>query len=232
LEAAHHVRHALVAFFDREFIALLNQHPLFRDTPVSLGNVHLASTLIRVEFDLRTHDTALAATPLTLSFEQRAAWIIAGVDDPGWTTDLSPDRTRLLAAALLGLYKMAGADLVREHVQSLFPENTRFDFRQNDLLVWPTPDFTTQATYRLTDDGPLTPTYTADSSTQGAPLPTLAPEELLFRKVPLPRTAWIALWQSATTQEATTDLPSVHVLPPPRPASPAPLFEVARATSP
>jgi hypothetical protein len=242
LESAHHVHHALVAFFEREFIALLNQHPLFKDTPVTLGPVHLASTLIRVEFDLKMSDAALSATPLTLSFEQRAAWVIAGVDEPGWTTDLSPDRAQLLAAALLGLYKMAGADIVREHVASLFPADTKFDFRRNDLVVWPTPDFTVEATYPITDDRPLTPHYT-DGARTAVALPTLQPHDILFRKVPLPRTAWIQLWQSRPNVATTTPLPSVQptapfptitVLPPraTEPLVTQPLFEVARATSP
>jgi hypothetical protein len=37
LRAAHHVEEALIAFFNRDFLALLNRHPLFADSPIELG---------------------------------------------------------------------------------------------------------------------------------------------------------------------------------------------------
>jgi hypothetical protein len=200
LEAAHHVRHALAAFFDREFIALLNQHPLFSATPIVLGNVHLAATMIRVELDQRMTEAALSATPLILSFEQRAGWIIAGVDAAGWSADVACEQGRLLSAALLGLYKMAGADIVREQVQALFPEGTRFDFRRDDLVVWPTADFGVEAAYDLsTVDDAMTPRFA--TAMEGTSLPTLRPEQVLFRRVAVEREGWRELWEATARAE-------------------------------
>jgi hypothetical protein len=203
LEAAHHVEHALHDFVNREFLALLNRHSLFNDAPIALGRITLATTLIRVELLIPS-----STDPLILSFEQRAHWIIAAVDAAGFLDDLTPDQSRLFAAALAGLYKLAGADLVQEHVRSLFPPDTRFDFRKNDLVVWPTADFTVEATYDLTADTTIVPAFT--TGPREIRLPTLRPDQLLFRRVQLPRDAWIRLWDCSPEQLAT---PPVTVLP-------------------
>jgi hypothetical protein len=225
LHAAHHVEHALTAFFEREFIALLNRHPLFRESPIRLGSVHLAATVIRVEFHVAATDATVSTSPLTLSFEQRAAWILAGVDRAGWVADLTAAQSRHLSAALLGLYKLAGADLIREHVASVFPDGARFEFRRNDLIVWPTADFLVEATYDLSADGPLVPRYSAGTPDVG--LPTLAPCDILFNRIPLPRDGWIGLWDSDVS--GGPPLPALRVLPPGE-ARVTPILEVARAT--
>jgi len=203
LEAAHHVELALVAFFEREFLAQLNRHPLFRDTPISLGHVRLGVTTIRADF-------LLDRQTLALSFEQRAGWIIARIEQPGWAASLSDAQARQFEAALGGLYKLAGVDLIHEHLQSLFPDGARFDFRNNDLLVWPAPDFSVQAVYHLTtDDRPLAPHF---STTNYRALPALRPHRIFFRQTPFPRAAWVALWEP-TAQVGPALLPDVVVMP-------------------
>jgi hypothetical protein len=208
LDAAHHVEAALVAFFTREFLAQLNRHPLFRQTPVSLGHVHLATTLIRVEFNLGSGETGLT-TPMVLAFEQRAAWILGRIEQPGWITDLAEPQSRQLAAALLGLYKLSGVDLIHEQVESLLSEGARFDFRRNDLIVWPAADFAAEVTYDLTTtDGPLVPYYV--TAAPDIRLPALEVAQVLFRQVAVPRSAWIELWES---DAADVSLSAIQVLP-------------------
>jgi hypothetical protein len=220
LEALHHVETALAAFFTREFLAQLNRHPLFEKTLVTLGHVHLATTLIRIELLLSSQE------PLVISFEQRAAWVLAGIDKPGWTSDLTAAQLQQLAAALLGLYKLAGVDLIAEQVQSLLPDGSHFDFRKNDLIVWPTADYMIEAAYDLTADGPLVPGFIISKS--GVALPTFRSEQLLFRRVTVPRDGWIRLWEADATDAS---LPRIQVLPRSEIASPAPepMVMLARA---
>jgi hypothetical protein len=202
LRAAHHVEEALVAFFDREFLALLNRHPLFASSPVTLGHIHLASTLIRVELN-----AGEGASPLVIGFEQRAGWILAGVEHAGWAAELSAERSRQLGAALIGLYKLAGADMVREQVESQLPAGTRFDLRRNDLVVWPDGDFAVEIAYDLAGDGPALTARGGDAAA-----PPLAWEQVLFRKVDLRRDTWNLLWDRAAG-DADVRLPQVRVLP-------------------
>jgi hypothetical protein len=203
LDAAHHVEAALVAFFTREFLAQLNRHPLFRQAPVALGHVHLATTLIRVELKRES------SQPLVLAFEQRAGWIIAAIEEMGWAAQLPAAQSRQLAAALLGLYKLAGVDLIHEQLQALFPAGSRFDFRRNDLIVWPDAGFAMEGAYDLTADGRLTPRF-AEPGVAGE-LPALRPEQVLFRKAQVPREGWIELWETDAGGAALAD---VEVFPP------------------
>jgi hypothetical protein len=212
IHAAHHVEHSLAAFFNREFIALLNRHPLFHDAPIALGKIHLATTLIRVELHM-TQSAGMAqangacVTPLVLSFEQRAGWILAGVDQRGWSAGLADAQSRQFSGALLGLYKLSGVDIVREQVLSLFgAREARFDFRRNDLIVWPHPDFSVEGIYDLSTDGAIEPRFT--TSPQDVRLPALSAEQILFRGAPVAREGWIKLWES----QAETPLPGMRVL--------------------
>jgi hypothetical protein len=218
-EALHHVEAALATFLEREFLALLNRHPLFLKTPISPGHIHLATTRILVE--LRC--PALAPTPLLISFEQRAHWIVAAVERVGWTGELLAEPLRQFSAALLGLYKLSGVDFVAEQLQSLFPHGARFDFHKNDLIVWPPRDFSTRAVYDLTQDGPLSPRPSAGGGAVDAP--ALRREEVFFRLVSVPRRAWVGLWESDADPAS---LPQVRVLPArPQAATPPAVVELA-----
>jgi hypothetical protein len=195
LQAAHHVEEALAAFFNREFLALLNSHPLFQDRPVALGKIHLAATQIHVELHLAHHD----GEPLLLSFEQRVGWIIAGVEQRGWSAALAEAPARQFAGALLGLYKLSGIDIVREQVRSLFGNyDVHFDFRRNDLIVWPLADFSVEAVYDLSAEGPIAPKFT--TAPQDVRLPALNSQQILFRHSPVQRQEWIRLWEAHATQ--------------------------------
>jgi hypothetical protein len=205
LQAAHHVEESLQAFFNREFIALVNRHPLFQHTPIALGAIHLAVTQIHVELQLAQQ----AAEPLVLSFEQRAGWIIAGIDQPGWTAQLSGAPARQFSSALLGLYKLCGIDIVREQIRALFSSSeTRFDFRKNDLIVWPTADFSVEAAYDLSAEGVIHPRFTTPP--QDIRLPALTAGQILFRNSSVPRESWIRLWES---QGENDPAPGINVSP-------------------
>jgi hypothetical protein len=187
-------------------LAQLNRHPLFRQTPLTLGHVHLATTLIRVELNLDSSP----AGPLVLAFEQRAGWIIAAIEEMGWTSGLAAAQSRQLAAALLGLYKLAGVDLIHEQLQSLFPAGSRFDFRRNDLIVWPDAEFLVEGAYDLTADGLLVPRF-AEAGAMATELPVLRREQVLFRQVQVPREGWIGLWETDAGDALLSD---VEVFPP------------------
>ena len=195
LQAAHHVKESLEAFFNREFIALVNRHPLFQESPIALGSIHLTVTQIHVELRLADRD----AEPLILSFEHRAGWIIAGVDQRGWTNDLAEDPARQFAGALGGLFKLSGIDIVREQVRSLFPNHEiRFDFRGNDLIVWPGRDFAVEAIYDLSTPGPIAPRFT--TIPKEIRLPTINLNQFLFRYTSIERNQWIRLWEAPASQ--------------------------------
>jgi hypothetical protein len=218
LHALEHVREEVEAFIGREFLALLNRHPLFAQTPVRLRQVRLAATTIRVELELADGGGGNGSTAegvMTVRFEQRSGWVLAGVDAEGFAADLPARQRELLAAALLGLYKMAGVDVVEEHVRArLMLRDLRFDLRKDKLVVWPAGDFSAEAVYDF--DLPSEVGMVAEYQTGEAgrvPLPELRREQLLLSYVPLPRFAWAGLWEGRSEASGgPVMLPKVRVL--------------------
>jgi hypothetical protein len=151
---------------------------------------------------------------MTIRLEQRALWIVAGIDAGGFLPNLSAARRELFAAGLLGLYKMAGVDLVEEQVRArLAPGDVRFDLRKNLLVVWPVEDFSVETAYDLS--APEALVARGVSPRDGAfALPPLRRELVLLGMTPLPREAWTRLWDGSASR--TAGLPRVEVLPPVR----------------
>jgi hypothetical protein len=222
LHALEHVRHAIEAFVGREFVALLNRQAAFSESPVVLRGVRLATTTILIDLAMKSapggngSDGAAAGDGgvMTIRLEQRALWIVAGIDAGGFLPNLSAARRELFAAGLLGLYKMAGVDLVEEQVRArLAPGDVRFDLRKNLLVVWPVEDFSVETAYDLS--APEALVARGVSPRDGAfALPPLRRELVLLGMTPLPREAWTRLWDGSASR--TAGLPRVEVLPPVR----------------
>ena len=231
MECLEHVREAVVHFLRREAVALLDQHPAWRGTPVSVGAVRLGATRIDVELKC----PGAGAEPAWVSFEQWSGRIVAGVSRAGWTGELPRERADSLVAALVGLYRMAGVDLVREQVDSLFgPLPVHWDVRGEHLVVWPDDHFAAEAKYDL-GPGPLVPQADGEdgTSTNGdavataapAGLPVLEGRKLLLPLAPVEWDAWVRAWEPASSDGAGSDgsngsspdgvntLPPIRVLP-------------------
>ncbi|MDB5330294.1 MAG: hypothetical protein JWP03_1445 [Phycisphaerales bacterium] len=180
--AADHVREAVSRFVEREFIVLLNGHPAWRDTPLSAGLILLGPTHVAAEIFC----PALGPGPAIIRFEQRSGWILAGSDPTAWTAGISPEKSRLLSAALLGLYKIAGVDIVREEVQRVFgPQAIAFDLTPGQLTLWRGGNFDEPITVALTADAP-------DGSI------SLQAREVLLRSTSVTWNEWVATWEPSS----------------------------------
>jgi hypothetical protein len=211
LEALDHVAESVQNFIEREFVALVNQHPAWRATPVSLGGMKLGATTIAIE--LQCPD--VAATPARIVLEQRGGWIVAGIDEAGWAGELSGARRELLAVALAGLYKMCAVDFVREQVDAAFaPAAVRYDFRGKDMAVRRADRPEVEALYELRPDK-LVPRF--KEGTPRGDLPVLEAKEVVFRRAGIDWAAWVRTWQPAADSavpSADDVLPAgVRVLP-------------------
>ena len=233
LHSLEHVREEVAAFVRREFLALLNRHPRFVETPVALRAVRLAATTIRIDLEMRiagggngASNGSAAGGIMTIRFEQRSGWVLAGVDAEGFAADLPADRREVFAAALLGLYKLAGVDVVEENVRArLMLKDVRFDLRRDQLVVWPGGDFSAEAVYDfdLPSEQTMAPEYRTPAAGR-VPLPELRREQLVLRYVPLPRQAWAGLWEGKSEASGgVMMLPRVRVL-----AERSPAAEAAR----
>jgi hypothetical protein len=198
-EHAEHLHEDVTAFFERELVNLLNQHPAWADTPMAVGKVQLATARIRVELRCEAladkHDE-----PAVLIFDQRDGFVIATIRRAAWISDLPQTKAELLRVALLGVYKLAAVDLVTEHVlRQLAPEAARFDIRHRRLIAWPDDAFVHETTYDL-----------SDTTSEFA-------RRLLLRCVDVPWRQWKRVWEAQTASEiieATGQIaPELEVLP-------------------
>ncbi len=125
------VAQAVRQFLTRDFIALLAQHPAWQGESPAVGKIDLATNRIRVELV----NPRYADAPVTLEFEYRADWLLAGFDKFGWFRHLTPQQLRPLHNALVTLYKLAGVDIVREQFQAILPASAALDLRPQGLAV-------------------------------------------------------------------------------------------------
>ena len=80
----------------------------------------------------------LAETDLHVALEAESGWLVAGITDPGWIDRLLVHQRQMLVTALMGLYKSAGVDLVREQIEDQFGSPMPwYDVSPAGLILWP-----------------------------------------------------------------------------------------------
>ncbi len=209
--ALHHLSTNVRHFFEREFLALLNSSTFWRESPLTLGAVELWANRIRAE----VFCPALGAAPVWLMFEERSGWLLAGVTGPGWIPRASAEQRGALATALAGLYKLAGADLVRQQVEALLPPGVScYDVVDEGLWVSHGSDFDAEAVYPLDgEDDAIVARVTA--GTFPDPLPPLPKVPLLFDRAEVPWDWWVAAWEGDRAGKPHPPLPvaGLRVLP-------------------
>ena len=192
-------------FIERDFVALLNQHPAWAGTPIELGEMTLAATRIRAS--LRCPALGEGAR---VSFEQWGGWIVARIDAPGWLAGLDEGRFNTLSWALLGLYKLAGVDLVREHVEGLLGQRSaQLEVRRNELVVWPGGAAGEEVVYDLREEL-MRPQVRSGGN--GIDLPALEARQVLMRYIEVEWSAWVRVWEAGDGVMIGT-LQGVRVLP-------------------
>jgi hypothetical protein len=190
----HSVEEEVRHFIDRDFLALLLQSRSMGGIPLALGEVVPGAKRFLIEL-VRP---GRVGPGFWLSFEEHSGWLIAGVVDPGWLFDLPSRQRDAFALALLGLYKMAGVDLVREPiVEALGPDAPSYDFREEGLVVWPDDASSTEILYLLRPEPGVPPLVTINDSGEPAIAnpPQLDTARLLFANVEVTWKSWIGVWE-------------------------------------
>jgi hypothetical protein len=186
--ALHHVEESVAHFIERELVALLRRSKSWSGLTVDLGHIRLATNRILVELECR----ALGEKPLVFSFDHQDGWLLAGVLEPGWLVQLNPDQRQTLAAALAGVYKMAGVHLTREQIAAALPPTTfAYNLTADGLLVWTDANASHDVTYDLNAGPELSP-----KPLQGAlpaEMPTPDVTRLLLSNVSLTWEHWVRI---------------------------------------
>ena len=117
--------------------------------------------------------------------------------------------------AVAGLYKLAGAHLVRQQIEAAFPwPQVAYDIDQNYLVVWPSPDYACEARYDLEQPGRLLVPQCPEPELRTR-LPVLDRAEVIFEQHALRWEQWRACWDQLQRNplEVPPLLPEVPLLP-------------------
>ena len=211
--ALHEVEQTLRRLVTRELVMLVDLSPEWNGHRLTVGQVVLACNRIRLELIHLDH----VADPVWLEWEYHARWLVAGVHRPGWLDRLTQDQRQTLAAALVGLYKLAGIDLVREQLRAnLPPEAVAYDLTPRALVLWLNHRHGKAILYDLEDlRGQLRP-RNPDGS-YAPDWPVLEASRLIFAQVPVTWRQWVEGWNSdqAGQLPLTLSAAGVRLLPEP-----------------
>lgn len=212
LHVLEHVELAIRRYVEREMLALLAENRSWKGLHVEVDDIHLASSRVRVLLGC----SQLGSEPLEIVFERQAAWLVAGIAKPGWLTQLSADNRQLLANALAGLYKLAGADLIRQQIEALLPlPGCVHKITERGLVLSPDAACEVEVTYDLEEGETLHPCFSSESS---CPAPALIRSDLVFSAQPIAWQAWVAAWEAVCDGDSDPKpLISMRLLPAPTP---------------
>jgi hypothetical protein len=214
--AARTLRHSLdeVAqtlrrLIERELVKLLQESTRWKGDSLRVGRIVLTPTRIGIELV-----QVSAVDPVRLEWEDQAGWLVACIREPGWLKALGEESRQAVTTALAGLYKLAGIDLVQEHVRENLPAGSTFLLTPRDLVVGTGPHHEPAVTYDLTRlRGPLRPRTLAGKPAPDWPV--LDPGRVIFARVPLSWQQWVESWQGTPDGKTPKTLltASVKLLP-------------------
>ncbi len=197
-EGLHHVEEAIAKFVDRQLVSMLVEVDAFRATDVALSRIEIGSNRVQMTIVC----PSVGSAPATIRFELQSGWIVGGLAEPGWITQLDAAQRRIFEIALAGFYKLSGVDILREQLSAaLKPDDAPtppYDIADEGLVVWPGDGFETEAIYDL-EATKLTPVV------RGAPyagqLFDLGGRHALFGREPLYWSVWATTWQQIARGE-------------------------------
>ncbi|MBL8786090.1 MAG: hypothetical protein JNJ59_14415, partial [Deltaproteobacteria bacterium] len=215
-EELHHIEEAVERFVERELEPLLSYSGRFPEAH-AIDVLEVRLTPQRIALDI---GCAPLGAPMTLTFDERAGLLVAGVLTMGFSATLDHERRAALDEALQGLYRLAGVDLVREDIEAHLPGapgEATYHITARGMSVF-LAGFRTEIFYRLKSRAAvLEPVVTGEGALSAKPIPSAS-----IRLKERPRT-WLG-WVSSWGEPKAVD----HSSPPPGESSPA---EVARASS-
>jgi hypothetical protein len=188
LKLHHELDHAaeeIRRLVERDFLAQLEYSTAWQGKSLRVGEVKLGAK--RISFTL-----SAALWPernVEIAFREQQGWLLAQVTDRGWLAFLSAEQIRAFEAALAGLYKLAGVDLVAEQLDRLWPpEELRHRVESSGVRVW-SPAWAGKVLYPTSDEEVIVPEPPL------AGLPTLPAPKLFFSRLPITWHQWVVAWE-------------------------------------
>ncbi len=201
-ERLHHVEHSIKIFVEREWIALLQELPDWRQVPLRVDVVRLATNEIVV--DIVRDDGP--REPLRLIIADLGGWLLARVTAVGWSEHLPAGQKESMFAAFQGAFRYCGIDLVWHDLikgLGLSVEPIWYDFNRDGALIWTNRQFDSNVQYKLRDMGAtltLSPHPKFVTEPRQEDLSTI-----VFSHSPITWESWVQSWE-AFDKTPTTEL--------------------------
>ena len=201
--AISHTELTIRRWFTREFLELLNQSKAWPEPQIIIDEIRLSTN--SVQFTLGSSDPA--EEPLEMVFEAESGRLLADISSPSWIGRLSPERRRVLTAAVVGLYKSAGVELVRGQIareilgagpDASAPSDVPcYEVTPEGLLIWPDDGTDVEIFYDLREEP-----WIAPESINGLArrrMPTIERRRIVFSEATVAWTAWVEAWNGGVS---------------------------------
>ena len=210
LHALNDVEIALRRYVEREFLELFAESRCWQAPAVTLVDVQTGVGGVR----LAVGCPGIAQSNLHIALDVESGWLVAGVTDAGWSDRLLPHQRHVLTTALLGLYKTAGVDLVRQQIENQFtPPTPWYTITAEGLVLWPEPSEDVEVLYDLHESAWIAPQSIRGLARRS--LPTVTRQQLVFAEVLLAWDDWVMAWNqdSVDWNHSRESVVPVKVLP-------------------
>jgi hypothetical protein len=208
-EALHHIKESIRHFVERELLMLLEESKAWGTPRLHVGALQTACNRVRVELCC----PELGEETVWVAFEEHSGWLVVAVTQRGWLERLSEGQRAAFAVALAGLYKKAGAALVRQQVEACLSAVGMSSYRvaSPGLILWPDGDFSREVVCPLVRTLPAK----GDPAPRAEDLPGLSADELLYSRAPITWSDWVAAWSAdqAGQLPSLAVMEKVHLLP-------------------
>ena len=186
-----HAERDLRQFVERDFIRLLEYCPVWQDSGLRLAEVKIACNSILISLDSDTID----GPPLKLLFQEQSFWIVVTVAERDLLRNVTSEQLHSFDTALLGFYRKAGVDIVREQVERNLVGNYPYDVCAAGLVIWPEVQFEREVTVDLHRPHQVRPMPSPLAVTFG--ISPASAENVLFSKSETNWYEWGRLWDVA-----------------------------------
>jgi hypothetical protein len=209
LHSFEHIEILVRRYVERDFLALFNQSRHFNDLTlsregeapgitaagISLQAIQLGTNRLRLIFS-----TLLTEQPLlAIDFAIQSGWLLGSAMPLQSESDCDE-----LSTAILGLYKTAGVEIVRQQLETAFPDSLpAYDLSPRGLRIWPDASFETEVFYEFSDESHFAPQVL--HGVMHRPLPTLERTQLLYREYVLTWRSWVIFWEAVKRGEHPRD---------------------------
>ena len=197
----HHAERDLQRFVRRDLIRLLEYCPVWQHTELQLAGVQVACNSIVIAL----RSDSVEGPPLQILFQEQNQWIVATIAEPGLLRNVSSAQQHSFDTALLGFYRKAGVEIVREQVERNLTGNHPYDVCAAGLVIWPEAEFDREVTVDLHRPHQVQPQPARLAMNYGISPASL--ENVLFLNSSTNWFEWGRLWEVDSDRNERIQLP-------------------------